>query len=226
MVAFRRAAELGAAMIELDVQLTRDDAVVVLHDDTLERTTDGTGRLADHMLADVERLDAGSWFDRAFAGERVPTLTDVLDGISLPINVELKAAARPGLAHHTLAEVERAGALERVVFSSFDGDLLVQVRSDSHAAVLAVLVGGTVGTAELRLAERVSARALHVRKDAVTPAALAVSARAGLLVRCWTVNEPEEFARLSSANVDAVFTDFPERFLHPPRAGQGRQKTR
>src|SRR3990172_9877913 len=78
LAAFRRAAALGADMIELDVQLTRDGEVVVIHDWTLDRTTSGTGPVRACSLAELRRLDAGAWFDAAFAGERVPTLGEVL----------------------------------------------------------------------------------------------------------------------------------------------------
>src|SRR5215475_6599931 len=79
LAAFRRAQELGAHMIELDVQLTRDGEVVVMHDWTLARTTDGRGRVASRTLAELRQLDAGSWFDPGYAREPVPTLREVLD---------------------------------------------------------------------------------------------------------------------------------------------------
>src|SRR4029077_5147965 len=79
LAGFRRAAELGAPMVELDVQLTRDGEGVVIHDVTLDRTTDGSGPVADHPRAEIERLDAGAWFGPTFRGERVPTLARVLD---------------------------------------------------------------------------------------------------------------------------------------------------
>jgi len=79
MAAFRRAHEIGAHMIELDVQLTSDDAVVVLHDDTLDRTTTGLGPIGALTLARVRELDAGSWFDKKFTGEKLPTLAQALD---------------------------------------------------------------------------------------------------------------------------------------------------
>src|SRR5437870_12407948 len=107
-------------MIELDVQLTRDGEVVVMHDWTLERTTDGAGAVSDRTLAEIRRLDAGAWFGPAFRGTRVPTLAEVLAAVGLPVNVELKPVGDDGLEARALAVVESAGALARVVFSSFD----------------------------------------------------------------------------------------------------------
>jgi glycerophosphoryl diester phosphodiesterase len=216
LAAFRRAAELGADMIELDVQLTRDAAVVVMHDWTLERTTDGAGAVADSALVDLRHFDAGAWFGPAFRGEPVPTLGEVLGAVTLPVNVELKPRGDDGLEACALAVVDTAGALERVVFSSFAPEALKRLRALTADAVLAVLWEDPAQTEALRLAERVRARALHVRKDAVTPSGVVAAHAAGLVVRAWTVNEREDFDRVSAAGVDAVFTDHPERFLHKP----------
>jgi len=215
LVAFARAAALGAHMIELDVQLTRDGAVVVMHDWTLERTTDGSGAVCDRTLAEIRGLDAGAWFGSAFRGTRVPTLAEVLAAVGLRVNVELKPVGDDGLEARALAVVESAGALARVVFSSFDAGALERLRACAAGATLAVLWdAGPVADAVGR-ARRVGARALHLRKDRTTPDALAAAAAAGLPVRAWTVNERGEMDRLVAAGVEGIFTDFPERFLHP-----------
>src|SRR5881409_2974954 len=192
-------------MIELDVQLTRDGEVVVMHDWTLERTTDGTGAVCDRTLAEIRRLDTGAWFGPAFRGTRVPTLTEVLAAVGLPVNVELKPVGDDGL---------EARALAVVVFSSFDAGALERLSARTTRATLAVLWDqGPVADAVAR-ARRVGARALHLRKDRTSPDALAAAAAAGLPVRAWTVNERGEMDRLVAAGVEGIFTDFPERFLH------------
>ena len=215
MAAFRRALEIGAHMIELDVQLTSDDAVVVLHDDTLDRTTTGLGPIGALPLARVRQLDAGSWFGAAFRGERVPTLDEVLAAIPLPVNVELKpvgpVVAR--LVERALEVVASAGALDRVVFSSFDRSSIEMLRAASRDATLAVLWSRNPVPEGIAFARRVGARALHLRKEAATAAAIAAAADAGLETRVWTVNGQDEFARLASAGASGIFTDYPERFL-------------
>ena len=213
LAAFRRAVDLGAPMVELDVQLTADGEVVVIHDPTLERTTDGCGPVGDRTLAEIACLDAGGWFGAAFRGERVPTLTEVLAAVPVGVNVELKPGPARELEGRALAAVERAGALGRVVFSSFDPDSLLRLRQASAAAEVAVLLGAGSLPEALRLAERVAARALHLRNDRITPAAMATIAPTGLPVRAWTVNDAVEFRRLATAGVSGVFTDHPERFL-------------
>jgi glycerophosphoryl diester phosphodiesterase len=214
LAAFRRAAALGAHMIELDVQLTRDGAAVVVHDWSLERTTDGRGAVRDHDLAALQRLDAGRWFAPHFAGERIPTLTDVLAAVRLPVNVELKPVGADGLEAVVLADVVAAGALDRVVFSSFDGASLGRLRALAPGATLAVLWENDDVRGARTAIERVAATALHLRKDAARPEVLAGFGPPGIPVRVWTVNDPDEFSRLVWAGVQGIFSDYPERFLH------------
>jgi glycerophosphoryl diester phosphodiesterase len=210
---FRRAEALGAGMVELDVQRTRDGAVVVMHDFTLDRTTDGTGLVRDRTLAEIQRLDAGRWFAPSFAGARVPTLADVLGAIALPVNVELKPVGDDGLEAAVLAVVAAAGAGGRVVYSSFDLGSLERLRARAADAEIAVLWETAPAADALRCAKRVGARALHVRKDGVDDAMRTAATGAGLALRVWTVNRPAELERFGPAGVDGVFTDFPERFL-------------
>ncbi len=215
--AFQRAVELGAPMVELDVQLTRDGIPVVIHDWTLDRTTSGRGSVRRHTLAEIARLDAGRWFGPAFSGTRVPRLADVLAAIPIRINVELKAAGADELEHRVLETVEDARALGRVVFSSFDASSLERMRALSRTADLAVLWTGRTIAKALALADRVSARSVHLRKSGRAAAAIAAGHAAGLSMRVWTVNAPADFARLTDAGADGVFTDYPERFLQTRR---------
>lgn len=219
LAAFRRAVACGADMVELDVQLTLDGEVVVVHDFTLDRTTDGTGTVGASSLAEIRRLDAGAWFGNAFRGEAVPTLGEVLGAVGLPVNVELKPVGDQGLEARTLTVVRAAGALGRVVFSSFDPGALERLRALSSEADIGILCDGPPGPAAMRLAGRVGARALHVRKDGATPEAFALARAAGLQIRVWTVNEAGEFERLAAAGARGVFTDYPERFLQTGTTG-------
>jgi glycerophosphoryl diester phosphodiesterase len=216
--AFRRAEELGADMIELDVQLTRDGHPVVIHDRTLDRTTSGRGAVRRRTLEEISGLDAGAWFGRAFADTRVPTLDQVFAAVAIPLNVELKAAGDDGIERRVLDTVARAGALERVVFSSFDAASLRRLRSLSGEADLAVLWAGRSVSRAIALAGRVGARSLHLRTSRGVTSAIAAGHAAGLAVRVWTVNAPADFARLTDAGADGVFTDYPERFLQNSRA--------
>ncbi|MCL6609799.1 MAG: glycerophosphoryl diester phosphodiesterase, partial [Geminicoccaceae bacterium] len=138
LAAFRSAREAGAAMVELDARLARDGVLVVIHDSTLDRTTDGHGRVIETDSAEIRRLDAGSWFDPRFRGERVPTLEEalaLLARLGLAVNVELKAD--PGEERRTGAEAARL--VERVwpadgppvLISSFEEDALAAARREA-----------------------------------------------------------------------------------------------
>ena len=215
LAAFRRAAELGAHMVELDVQLSGDGEVVVMHDWTLERTSDGSGAVRERTRAEIERLDAGGWFGPAFRGERVPTLAEVLAAIPLPVNVELKPVGDDGLETRALAVVEETGARDRVLFSSFSALALDRLRRRSVEARVAVLWENAPFADAIELAKRVAATALHIRKDVLTREAIARALAARLPIRAWTVNDPGESARLAALGIEGIFTDFPERFLQP-----------
>ena len=221
--AFRRAIEVGADMIELDVLLSRDGELVVIHDDTLDRTTDGSGRVADHTLEELSRLDAGSWFAPEFAGERIPTLEEVLrlaHGRIL-VNIEIKTEAvtgeaEGGVVDKTLALVERLGMRDRIVISSFDP------RALAHARAL----DPTIATASLRssrhhaesspaeVMESVGSQAFNLSRNEVSREVVEACHALGRPVAVYTVNEESEMRRLVELGVDALFTDHPDRLLH------------
>ena len=213
IAAYTLAMEQGADYVEQDLTLTRDGVLVCLHDDTLERTTDGRGAVCRRTLAELRGLDAGAWFAPEFAGEAVPTLAQVLACVRLPINVELKAGGGVGLEARTLDVVRAAGALDRIVFSSFDPTSLERLRLLTADAQIGVLWSHPEISPAIAIAKRVAAIAVHIRKTAVSPESVAAAREAGLLTRVWTVNEPREFAPLERAGAAGVFTDYPERFL-------------
>ncbi|MBE9472348.1 MAG: glycerophosphodiester phosphodiesterase, partial [Chloroflexi bacterium] len=124
LAAFEKAVELGADGIEFDVHLSADGVLVVIHDFNVDDTTDGSGRVAEMTLAQLKQLDAGSRFDPAFAGERIPTLEEVLEtvGSRLLLNIELKCFSLRdnGLERAVIAQVKRHGPAARVLLSSFN----------------------------------------------------------------------------------------------------------
>ncbi len=145
LAAFGLALELGADGIELDVHLSRDEVPVVIHDETLERTTDGRGKVADRTWADLRALDAGRWFAPSFAGEPVPSLQQALDlvGMRARINVEIKSAAA-GQAVLTL--LERYPRCQ-VLVSSFDHRVLARMRRAAPHLPLGFLLDSPGGVA-------------------------------------------------------------------------------
>lgn len=216
LVAFRRAMELGANMIECDLQLTADGHVVVFHDWSLERTTDGSGTVRDQPLAVLRSLDAGSWKEPRFAGERVPTLEEALDATAgrVGLNLELKSLRAEGLlALSALRIVEQHAALDRVLFSSFDARLLERLRDASADARIAVLWAHPPFDDAFGIAGELRAEAIHP-PDRGTEAALVREARdRGLATNVWTVNSLDRMLELVGFGVAGVISDHPGRLL-------------
>jgi len=220
--AFVKAIDLGAAAIEFDVQLTLDEVPVVIHDETLERTTNGEGRVGDMGFDELGKLDAGSWFGASFARVEVPTLDEVLATIGgrVVLNVELKPDHRiEALVKHAITVVARRDLLDSVVFSSFDTDAVKLVRQHVPEARIGVLC--TPGRLEpaLALAGHVGAETIHPAVAMVDSELIARAHEQGWKVWAWTANEPGEIALLTALGVDGIFSDYPDRVVAIARSG-------
>lgn len=215
MVAFRQAAEAGADGIELDVHLTKDGEVVVIHDYTVKRTTDGTGWVRELTLEELRRLDAGSWFGEAFRGEKIPTLDEVLRWVAdrdLSINIELKNLKfpEPGLEEAVAERIVRYGRAERTIISSFHHASLQQMKEwlpqlDTAILYMANLVEPWVYTRGAK------ATSMHPYSPTVTAETVNGCRKAGLPLRPFTVNKVKEMRRLIRLGVDGIITDQVER---------------
>lgn len=206
LAAFRRALAAGADGIELDVHLSRDGVPVVIHDDTLERTTDGTGRVAAHPLDRLQSLDAGAWFASRFAGEPLPTLQAALHLLAGRVRLDLEVKdARAGMA--VLDLLDRFPQADAVV-SSFDHGLLARLRRAAPALPLAVLADRDWHLA-LGRASVLRACAFHPRADLVGRPLLAACRRRHLPVFAWTVDDPARALTLARIGIDGLFTNDP-----------------
>ena len=202
IAAFRAAIDAGAQMCELDVQLTRDDAVVVIHDDTVDRTTNGHGAVAEMTLADLQRLDAGR-------GERIPTLDEVLAETvgKCGLNIELKAGKVEG---QVAALIRQWDATDTSMVSSFEWDKLAAIREIDPAIRIGVLAEKNA-PAMLKKAAELHAYAINPRFDLVTPALCDDAHARGFKVLVWTVDVPELMGRLIAHGVDGIMTNYPAR---------------
>jgi glycerophosphoryl diester phosphodiesterase len=147
LASFQAALDIGVDGIELDVHLSADGHLVVIHDARLERTTDGKGLVHEQDLAQLQRLDAGSWYAPGFAGQRIPTLDEVLDliGTRVPLQVELKGVSA-GLTEATLAALDARGLLDTAMLTSFQLDRLPRVRQLAPRVQIGALVWGRART--------------------------------------------------------------------------------
>ncbi|MCM2264906.1 MAG: hypothetical protein NDI73_06925 [Desulfuromonadales bacterium] len=207
LVAFRRALEVGADGIELDVHLSADGVPVVIHDETLERTTDGVGPVASHGSEELQTLDAGFWFDPHFAGEPLPTLEETLSLLAgrLRLNLEVKDS-RAGLA---VVALLRHFPTADVVLSSFDYGLLARLRRAAPDLPLAVLLDAGNWQRALVRAEALRACAFHPRADLVSRPLMAACRRLQLPVFPWTVDTPAQARGLVRMGVAGLFTNDP-----------------
>ena len=219
LVSFRRALDQGAQMIECDLQLTADGEVVIFHDWTLERTTDGEGEVGARDLAYLRTLDAGAWKAERFTGEPIPSLAETLETVlpSARLNLELKCRGPAGeaerLARAAVSAVGSRDAFDRVIFSSFDAATLRAVREASPSARIGVLWIFAPFDEAFGLAGELAAAALHPRAEATTPELVDEAHRRGLSVNVWTVNEPEAMLELVGMGVDGLISDHPDRLL-------------
>ena len=219
LAAFRKAIEAGSDMIELDVHLSKDGKIVVIHDETLERTTNGQGKVADHTLQEIKKLDAGSWFNPQFAGERIPALREVLALAQgkVPVNIEIKNPthgkyAITELSEKALQEVKRAEMLNQVIFSSFNPVSLEWIQKKEPRAWVAFLYHRPWNSLPELTAGR-EFRVLNLRNIHISKEKIARIREEGMKVNVYTVNTDEELEQFVRWGVDGIITNYPDRLI-------------
>lgn len=219
IAALEKAIAMGATMAEIDIQQTADDRFAVFHDDNLDRTTNGVGPLWKKTMAELQALDAGSWFGSEFAGERIPSLEEVLEITRgrLPLNIELKLHGHERQLVELVIRALHDNNIEDHcthggLVTCFDHRVAVAVKQADRALTVGAILGRQQDT-EGFFALPVDV--LSAEKSLVDEDFMAAARRAGKQVHVWTVNEPEEFSRLIDLGVDAVITNYPDRFPGP-----------
>jgi glycerophosphoryl diester phosphodiesterase len=214
-VAFEQAIALGADMIELDCQQSRDGHVVVFHDERLNRTAGAKGRVYEKTLEQLKKLDVGAWWKRAFKGERILTLEEALEilvgSADLCLEIKCYPGAPPGIEIKLLFILSHYDYLDRTVIASFDYPTLSRVRELAPEARLGVIYGQGVKQNPLDFAARIGAASILVQKEFATSEFLNNTWEAGLDVHVWTVNEFREMEGFASRGVQGIVSDFPER---------------
>lgn len=223
--AFKAALEF-ADIIELDVHLTRDNVLVVLHDDTLDRTTDGRGKVEDFTLKEIKDLDAGSWFAEEFAGERVPTLEEVLKFVKgkIKLNIEIKNIEDENLNLKTVEEcvrlVKKFDMVEDVIVSSFDHDILSYLKKmapkfriyllfgqeNSHLFYDLVRQNKLISYIQKRQAEGV-----NIGIPLLSSKIVEDLKKVGLKVGVYTINEQNVAQKFLKLGVNLIYSDAPDR---------------
>jgi glycerophosphoryl diester phosphodiesterase len=214
LAAFERAVQLGAGFIETDIRLTRDARFVAIHDDTLERTTNGRGAVQQHTLAELRELNAGHWFDREFTGQRIPTLEEVLEfgkKHDVVFYLEVKFDTAMGMHHSLVAELRRTESAARTIVISFDPAMLTSLRALDASIMTGLLVDRDPSPDAVKKAVAAGARQLCPHFQAATPELVEQAHGADLQVATWTVNEPGDLRAVIASKVDGIMTDLPDR---------------
>jgi glycerophosphoryl diester phosphodiesterase len=216
LAAFRLAREMGADGVELDVQASKDGEAVIIHDFAVDRTTDGQGLVRDKTLAELKELDAGSWFDARFAGQRIPTLQEVIVevGHHLLLNIELKAKGldNPDLVAEVVRLIEDHNLIHRAIVSSFNPFALRRVkrlnpRINTGLLYFFDLPANLVRALLIALADP---DALHPEKRLVTQKYMTWAKERGYRVNVWTVDKPAKMKHFIALGVDGIITNHPD----------------
>ena len=223
--AFDKVVEMKADYIEIDVQMTQDGKLVVIHDTTVDRTTNGTGSVGDYTLDEIQKLDAGSWFDEEFAGEQIPTFEEIMDRYrgKIGILIELKTPELyPGVEEKVTESLIQRNMHRpnngKIIIQSFNHESVQQSKELLPNIPHGVLVGATwADVSDEQLAQFAAyADYFNPNMNIVTEKLVARVHTTGLKIFPYTVRAQEQADNLFALGVDGIITDFPEYvYKHP-----------
>jgi glycerophosphoryl diester phosphodiesterase len=217
MAAFRKALDMKAGGIELDVHLSRDGIPIVCHDDKVDRVSNGSGLVREKTLKELKGLDFGSWFSSEYEGEKIPTLEEVLelledwDGI---LNIEIKKAAvqYEGIEEKTVELLRRHNMIDRTIISSFNHYCLLTVKKFEPSLKIGLLY--SAGLVEPWVyAKRIGAEAIHPMYLGVVPLIAQGCRDNGIILNAWTADNPEHIRGLAAMGVSGIITNVPDTAL-------------
>lgn len=215
--AFELCVEQGAVGTELDVHRSKDGHPVILHDFTVDASTDGEGKVADMTLAELKALDAGSWFGEEFAGATIPTLDEVFEtvGKSLLVNVEIKSmsAETDGVEQVVVDCIKRHSMEDRVLMSSFNPATLKRFREIAPDIMIGFLYQANMKIDTESLMAGFPHEARHPHYNMIDEAYMTWAKERNYYVNAWTVNEPDRAKELKALGVNSIITDVPDMLL-------------
>ena len=225
LASFKKALLTGCDGLELDVHLSKEGIPVVIHDETVDRTTDATGFVSSYTIRELKEMDAGSWFHRAYHGEQIPTLEEILILLSEEkfvglLNIELKTdkIAYENIEEIVLNLVKAYRPNYQVVYSSFNYETLERVLIEDRNAEIGILFG-KMGRETDNLPSGASVLAWHGRYTLVKQ--MVRTNKNKLPLRLWTVNSYFDLGYCLSKKVDTIITDYPERAMKVRKRIQG-----
>lgn len=214
---FELALAQGADGIELDVRLTLDGELVLMHDDTVDATTDGSGKVSDFTLAEIRALDTGAWFAESFRGTRIPTLDEVFEAVGqrTRINVEIKSetARGNGIEAKVAEAIRRHGLARSTIISSFNPVTLRRFRQAMPEVPIGYLYDERTPPFIPHLMIGLSHEARNPHHTMINSAYMGWAKGQGFRVNTWTVNDPARAVELRNLGVDCIITDQPDTIL-------------
>lgn len=216
---FKKAIDLGVDYLEIDVQMTKDGELVVIHDSTVNRTTNGKGKVKDYTLKEIQNLDAGSWFDWKFAGEQIPSLAEFFDEFAGKTGILLelkKPSLYPLIVEKTAEELIKRKLTtgdKQIIIQSFDRDSLKRF----HELLPSIPIGILLKNAGVNIISNKDLRSFTSYVTYVNPKITMVNKRLikrihhhGLKTIIWTVKKTNEVKKLKNLQVEGIITDFPD----------------
>lgn len=215
MPAFRKAIELKSDFIELDVHMTKDRKLVVIHDEKVDRTTNGSGMVAFMTLDQIKKLDAGSWFSEKYKGVQIPTLREVMDLVKntpLFLNIEIKIGYRfyPNIEEKIIALIEEYDMIDRIIISSFDHYSLVRVKEINPKIKTGILYIASLFE-PWEYARYVKVDYLHPNYITVTKEFLQSAAKNNFPINAYTVNDEKVMKELAYGKISGIITNYPDK---------------
>ncbi|MGL0934902.1 glycerophosphoryl diester phosphodiesterase [Vibrio vulnificus] len=215
-VSVQAAIDLGLSWVEIDVQPTKDNVLVVCHDHTIDRCSNGKGRVDAYSLKELQAFDFGGWFDEAFAGEPIMTLESLLNlaaeydlGLNIEVKVDNHDVAEVALNLKNLLDKSPLTA-DKILLSSFSHDIILQLHQHCPGYKLGVL-SERLSQRDRQVLKEVNAFSCNLNYRWITEKHIRDSKTGGYQIWCYTVNQADKFRYLDK--VDAIFSDYPERFL-------------
>jgi len=211
MAAFVKAVELGSGGIELDVHMTKDSQLVVIHDDAIDRTSNGTGKVKDLTFSELLKYDFGGWFSDEFAEEKIPTLEQVMALLSewnKVLNIEIKASDI-GIESNVIEMIDKYRMRDKVIISSFNHYILVNIKRLDDCVKTGALFMETL-YAPWEYAKRIGASAIHPFYRAISKELIGECLANGIEVNVFTVDRPEDIKLFAMANVSGIITNVPD----------------
>lgn len=217
IASFSEAVRVGADGIELDVHLTKDNEIVVIHDHTVDRTTNGTGRIIDYTLKELQQLDAGSWFLKDFHKEKIPTLREVFSMMKdnkLYVNIELKNVMVDyiNLEELVVKEIEKYNFSDRVIISSYNHYALKKIHDLNSDLECAILYMENLFK-PWDYASMLGAKSLHPPFQLINNNITHEARKRNVPIRAYTVNHKDDMQRLMKEECVGIITDYPEKAL-------------